>query len=190
MTFPSPIERWRPTVQTQLAKLLTEFPVRKSLLDELQLTFERVADILLAIIQKESYGDPDATGDNGNSLGLMQLNYGAGTPQTQGYTGQAAGLLDPTTNVYYGTKYFLWQVNRYRNTSTSTDEIIEKALSAYNAGSSILNNIETYVMKVLEFAGEKKTSSQPASSSSAATYSGVLTNAQGRRLKITIEPLV
>ncbi len=155
MTFPQEIERWRSTVRDGLASVLTNNPSKKALLSSLSLTFDGLTDIILALIQKESYGDADAIGDDGNSIGLMQLNYGAGTPQGEGFSGTKEDLKDPDTNLYYGSKYFLTQLAKYGD--------VDKAILAYNAGSfrvsagGIPINLE-YLKAILSFLGEKKTS--------------------------------
>lgn len=155
MTFPVNVERWRERANAAINAVLTDFPARKSLLDTLGITNAGLSDIILALIQKESSGNPEAFGDNGNSVGLMQLNYGAGTPQALGYKGDKASLRSPDLNLYYGTAYFLDRLNRYKDR--------DKAILAYNAGSFRLNQAGepinlAYLDNVLKFLGEKKTS--------------------------------
>jgi hypothetical protein len=162
MTFPSKVERWRSIVQQVIGELMTRYPARQSLIDALGRTISQLEDTVLAIIQKESYGNNLAVGDSeydgthtDDSLGLMQLNYEVGTPQGEGYTGTPEGLFDPYTNIYYGTKYFLTQLARFKDWNT--------AIAAYNAGTpkydeaGILRN-QSYLDQVLNFLGEKKTS--------------------------------
>lgn len=155
MTFPSNIERWRDLVRAQLAAVLASQPSRKSLTNALGLTITpQVEEIILAIIQKESWGDPGAVGDNGNSVGLMQLNYAAGTPQGEGFTGTKYELTDPATNIYYGIKYFLHQLAIYQS--------VDKAILAYNAGSYRIDAAgepinASYLESVLSYLTEKKT---------------------------------
>jgi soluble lytic murein transglycosylase-like protein len=53
------------------------------------------------VIDRESDYNPKAR--NGSYYGLMQISHA--TAQSMGYTGSAAGLLDPETNLKYATKY-------------------------------------------------------------------------------------
>lgn len=155
MTFPDKVEQWRTTVNDALFDAVAVDPDKKSLILGLGLTITGMVDIILALIQKESSGDPRAIGDNGNSIGLLQLNYGAGTPQGVGFTGPKENLTDPYVNCYYGIKVFLGQLDRYKD--------LDKAILAYNAGSVRTDTsgvpINTgYLTDVLSFLGEKKTS--------------------------------
>lgn len=128
MTFPQNIERWRNTVNQTLSGHVRNYTGFYSLLSRVGLTSEAFPDVILALIQKESSGDPNASGDGGNSIGLMQLNFGAGTPQGVGYTGTKEGLKDPYTNVYFGSRYFLTQLDKYGN--------VNDAILAYHAGNA------------------------------------------------------
>lgn len=148
MSFFPEVERWRTLVRQVLGELLSVSSTYSALLQTMNLPFDYVVDLILGIIQKESSGNPDAIGDNGNSIGLMQLNFAAGTPQSFGYTDKEK-LKDPYTNITVGSLYFLQQLNRYRD--------VAKALSAYNAGHAISGNLENYVNKIFDFVGEKKT---------------------------------
>jgi soluble lytic murein transglycosylase-like protein len=53
------------------------------------------------VIKRESGGNPRAV-SHGN-YGLMQIRLG--TARAMGYSGSAAGLLDPTTNMTYAVRY-------------------------------------------------------------------------------------
>lgn len=53
------------------------------------------------VIKRESGGNPRAV-SHGN-YGLMQIRLG--TARAMGYTGSAAGLLDPQTNMAYAVRY-------------------------------------------------------------------------------------
>jgi soluble lytic murein transglycosylase-like protein len=53
------------------------------------------------VVKRESDYNPKAR--NGPYYGLMQIS--AATARTMGYTGAAAGLLDPDTNLKYAVKY-------------------------------------------------------------------------------------
>lgn len=160
MTFLHSIEQWRATVVKALASVYADFPKYQATAQALGISDADMTDTLLAIIQKESSGDYLAEGDNGDSVGLFMLNYGAGTPQFLGYTGTKIALKDPALNSYYGAKYFLYQLDRYRDRDT--------AILAYNAGSlketaaGVPIN-QSYLDQVLTFLGEKKTSSRRSS---------------------------
>lgn len=155
MSFPTNVERWRSLVAATVSDEVGRNSAYKSLENALGLTDARLVEVVLGIIQKESSGNPSALGDDGKSLGLMQLNFGAGTPQSVGFTGGKDELLDPSTNVRYGVRYFLSQLNRYRD--------LNKAILAYNAGSVVLKaglpiNLD-YLNAVLSFVDGKKNSS-------------------------------
>jgi len=54
------------------------------------------------VIQRESRYQPELVG-RGGCIGLMQIKLA--TARSLGYTGDAAGLRDPDTNLAYGIKY-------------------------------------------------------------------------------------
>lgn len=88
----------------------------------------------------------------------MQLDMKAGTPEDEGFTGTADQLKDPYTNIFYGSEYFLHQLQRYNN--------VDQAILAYNAGSYEVNSAGVainlpYLNDVLSFLAEKKTSLSP-----------------------------
>lgn len=151
--FPATVERWRGLVLNSLHDVVDPSATYLHVMDKVKLTFDDLTDLVLGIIKKESSGNPDAVGDNGNSLGLMQLNFGAGTPQGLGFDGIKEDLLDPNTNVFYGCLYFLKQLNRYKETV----DPVASALSAYNAGTQTSKNLSTYVNPILGYLSEKKT---------------------------------
>lgn len=97
-------------------------------------------NIVSGIIEQESGGNPDAIGDNGCSLGLMQLNTCAGWPQQYGYTND--NLFDPAININYGCQYLNSLLNQYYN--------IDQAISAYNAGHPTSIN-QDYVASILNY---------------------------------------
>lgn len=81
--------------------------------------------IILAMCFRESSFNPSAIGDNGNSLGLMQIQ-----PRWNMERMQELGchdLLDPYQNVTVGIDVLAYQLDRY-------DGDIAKALVAYNRG--------------------------------------------------------
>lgn len=146
--FPQ-VERWRSLVTSMVQQHLEVSSVYTALLQKLGKSSLYISEIILAIIQKESSGNEKATGDNGCSIGLMQLNWCAGTPQGMGYKGTKENLYDPQENIFWGSLYFFKQLNRYGD--------IEKAVSAYNAGHFTVTNQESYTDKVLRLINEKKT---------------------------------
>ena len=82
--------------------------------------------LVLAIIQRETNYDADAIGDNGNSLGLMQIQ-----PQWHESRMERLGvtdLLNPYQNVTVGIDILAECIGKY--------ETLEEALTVYNAGPS------------------------------------------------------
>ena len=59
------------------------------------------ASLIHRVIDRESDYNPKAR--NGSYYGLMQISHA--TAKSMGYTGSAAGLLDPEVNLKYATKY-------------------------------------------------------------------------------------
>ncbi|MET3482843.1 transglycosylase SLT domain-containing protein [Methylobacterium sp. 1973] len=59
------------------------------------------ASFVHAVVKRESNYNPRAKG--GSALGLMQIKHA--TARSLGYTGDAAGLYDPETNLRYGVAY-------------------------------------------------------------------------------------
>ena len=81
-------------------------------------------ELVLAVIEKESGYNPDASGDNGRSQGLMQIwrSFHEKRMEKLG----AANLYDPKDNVLVGIDILAEKLDKY--------EDVEKALIAYNAG--------------------------------------------------------
>jgi soluble lytic murein transglycosylase-like protein len=75
------------------------------------------------VIKRESGGNPRLV-DRGN-YGLMQIRLG--TARAMGYSGSAAGLLDPDTNMTYAVKYL---AGAYRVADGDAD----RAVHYYQAG--------------------------------------------------------
>lgn len=140
MTFTPTVERWRSTVNNVIRSYLSKNTTEISSIGHSGMTIygqgntntPSLEDIILATIQRESGGIPEVTGDNGNSVGLMQLNWGAGTPQGLGYKGTKADLYAPETNIFYGLKYFLKQLARYSGN-------VSKAILAYGSGTYMID---------------------------------------------------
>lgn len=59
------------------------------------------ASLVARVIKRESGGNPRAV--HAGNYGLMQIKLG--TARAMGYSGSAAGLLDPQTNMTYGVRY-------------------------------------------------------------------------------------
>jgi soluble lytic murein transglycosylase-like protein len=59
------------------------------------------ASLVQRVIARESGGNPRAV--HAGNYGLMQIRLG--TARAMGYTGSAAGLLDPQTNMTYALRY-------------------------------------------------------------------------------------
>lgn len=104
--------------------------------------------VAFAMIKCESGFRAEATGDSGNSLGLMQIQ-----PKWHYARMEKLGcdnLLDPYQNVTVGLDLFGDLLNHYGN--------VEHALMAYNGGGSYANEmiaagqISTYALQVIECA--------------------------------------
>ncbi|WP_267427604.1 transglycosylase SLT domain-containing protein, partial [Methylobacterium sp. GC_Met_2] len=81
------------------------------------------ASFVHAVVKRESNYNPRAKG--GSALGLMQIKHA--TARSLGYTGDAAGLLDPATNLRYGVAYL---AGAYRTAQGN----ISQAYQYYNRG--------------------------------------------------------
>ncbi len=92
--------------------------------------------LVASLIRQESEFNPGAV-SRANAYGLMQLlpATGKGTAKQVGmHNYKTDSLLDPTTNIELGTKYFREMVDHFGGQ-------VEYALAAYNAGSS---RVETW----------------------------------------------
>jgi hypothetical protein len=92
-------------------------------------------DLALAVATQESYLNPGATGDNGKSLGLFQLQPGAAidvgvNPQFR---------QEPGVNIYGGVKYLAQKLQQSKGN-------VEEALRRYNGGGD-----PNYVQNVFRF---------------------------------------
>jgi len=81
------------------------------------------ASFVHAVVKRESNYNPRAKG--GSALGLMQIKHA--TARSLGYTGDAAGLLDPATNLRYGVAYL---AGAYRTAQGN----LSQAYQYYNRG--------------------------------------------------------
>lgn len=75
-----------------------------------------------AVAKVESSFDPKAAGTAGE-LGLMQIK--PSTAGDLGFYGDAAGLLDPRVNIYYGARYLDMMIDRFGR---------DVGIQAYNVG--------------------------------------------------------
>jgi soluble lytic murein transglycosylase-like protein len=104
--------------------------------------------LVAAIIWTESRGDYAARGPVGE-YGLMQVRDT--TAQMLGFSGDPDTLLNPATNIRYGTQYLNWQLERY----ASTPDPVSFAVSAYNAGTAHFNKgvfaNQKYVDSVIKY---------------------------------------
>lgn len=132
--FPGAIERWRP--------LATDAAVRAGASAGVRLP----VDLVLAIVWKESSGNPAAVGDGGASLGLMQVQKA--TARELGIQDPRL-LFDPRVALLAGSTYLARQLARYGGR-------VAHAVAAYNAGSARFTQQERfvnqgYVDKVLDY---------------------------------------
>jgi hypothetical protein len=81
------------------------------------------ASFVHAVVKRESNYNPSAKG--GSALGLMQIKHA--TARSLGYTGDAAGLYDPATNLRYGVAYL---AGAYRTAQGN----LAQAYQFYNRG--------------------------------------------------------
>lgn len=81
------------------------------------------ASFVHAVVKRESNYNPNAKG--GSALGLMQIKHA--TARSLGYTGDAAGLYDPATNLRYGVAYL---AGAYRTAQGN----LTQAYNYYNRG--------------------------------------------------------
>ena len=102
--------------------------------------------VVVAIIQRESRYTANAIGDNGNSIGLCQIQprWHSDRMERLGVT----DLLDPVSNVRVAIDYLDELLDRY-------DVDYAKALVAYNQG-SFKGTVTEYANAVLDIAEELK----------------------------------
>lgn len=109
-------------------------------------TFGLDADLLRAVIWKESKGDPLAVRFEpripDTSYGLMQVLLG--TARSLGFAGSMQELLDPATNIAVGTQYLRSRFDEYLD--------FRLAVASYNSGSPVFRDgvliNEGYVQEV------------------------------------------
>ena len=165
MTFKSSVEAYRSTATQAIGDVLSNNPDLQS---GLQNSLDDVTTLVLGIVQHESGGNPFVLGDpispatwqvgsyfnqanaaalldQYDSVGLMQLDWGKGNPQADGFGGQKSDLFDPYTNLYYGSLYIIKQL-------VATGGDTSKALAAYNSGRPVVTKyVEQFVNYVNNF---------------------------------------
>lgn len=104
-------------------------------------SYEVDPDLVFAVIGQESNYDADTVGDNGNSLGLMQVQpkWHLKRMEKLGCT----DLMDPYQNVLVGIDYLSALIGKEKG--------LEWALMAYNGGPSYANN-KVSIGEVSEYA--------------------------------------
>ena len=81
-------------------------------------------DLVRRVIRRESGGNPRVV--SAGNYGLMQIKLG--TARALGYQGEAAGLLDPNTNMTYAVKYL---AGAYRAAGGNADRAVHYYASGY-----------------------------------------------------------
>lgn len=144
-------EENRVAASVEPSRVYFDVPLDKDLQDHIMdICEERNIDprVAFAMIKCESGFRAEATGDGGNSLGLMQIQ-----PRWHYARMEKLGcdnLLDPYLNVTVGLDLFGDLLKHYGN--------VEHALMAYNGGCSYANEmiaagrVSTYAARVLEYA--------------------------------------
>lgn len=140
----APLQIAEPVVMTEQAPLY-DVPLSADLQEHIsQLCDNYGVDmpLVLAIIGQESNYRPDAEGDNGNSLGLMQIQpqHHRGRMDRLGVT----DLLDPYQNVTVGIDLLAELINKGGT---------RWAIMAYNAGAEAAN-YHTAIGTITEYAAE------------------------------------
>jgi soluble lytic murein transglycosylase-like protein len=108
--------------------------------------------LIRAVISTESSWNPDAynSKDPSGAYGLMQVLYS--TAKSLGYTGVATGLLDPDTNINYGTMVLQDIISRIGLDNP------ERIYSAYNSGNPDLYltspQVAEHVNRFLSYLGQ------------------------------------
>ena len=81
-------------------------------------------ELVRRVIRRESGGNPRVV--SAGNYGLMQIKLG--TARAMGYQGDAAGLLDPNTNMTYAVKYL---AGAYHAAGGNTDRAVHYYASGY-----------------------------------------------------------
>lgn len=99
-----------------------ETPKQKDYIEETAESYSISPKLVKAIIEVESGGDANAVGDNGNSLGLMQIQLRYHAQRLK----EGESLLDPKVNVRVGCEILSEIMDKYGT--------LDEALTVYNAG--------------------------------------------------------
>ena len=146
-------EENRVAASVEPSRVYFDVPLDKNLQDHIMdICEERNIDprVAFAMIKCESGFRPDAVGDGGNSLGLMQIQQRWHYARMERL--ECDNLLDPYQNVMVGLDLFGDLLKHYG--------IVEHALMAYNGGGSYANNMiaegrtSGYVTRILACAYE------------------------------------
>jgi len=121
-----PVRRWEQLARSAAAAWSTRAGV------------EIPPGLVLAMIDKESSGDPWASGDAGER-GLMQVMPATALTLAR----SPARLYEPRYNIETGVQYLAQQLRRYAGDAV-------RAVSAYNAGTATTRNLDAYVTPVLD----------------------------------------
>lgn len=120
-----------PTVETDkraedriliVKTVLAETPKQKDYIEETAESYGISPKLVKAIIKVESGGDANAVGDDGNSLGLMQIQPRYHAQRLK----EGESLLDPKVNVRVGCEILSEIMAKY--------DTLDEALTVYNAG--------------------------------------------------------
>ena len=95
---------------------------QKDYIDRTAEAYKLNPKVVKAIIKVESGGDENAVGDNGNSLGLMQVQPRFNAHRLK----EGESLLNPQVNVRVGCELLSELMEKYGT--------LDEALTAYNAG--------------------------------------------------------
>ena len=126
--------------------------------------------LIMAIIRQESNFDPNAIGDDGLSIGYMQVywaaaydvGYRSSRDELPDFSQESKDLakedwsidgLDKDTNIQYGTGYMNICYNQYKDDPVYGDPL-KSTVSCYNLGRTTgpsMRNETTYVNPVVEF---------------------------------------
>lgn len=91
------------------------------------------ADLIRAVIQHESGGDPNAVGDGGQAVGLMQMHPSAAAQVGADWY----GLKDPASAINAGTAYLALMLKQFAGD-------VAWALGAYNQGPTVMGKAKHY----------------------------------------------
>ena len=109
--------------------------------------------LLMAMIEKESAGDPNAM--NGNCVGLMQINTDYHWDRLRKITGDEtatiAGFFSPKINIQLGADYIMELADEYGDIGYVLDIYHGDSKADYNNQNGILSN---YAEKILERSAE------------------------------------